>query len=459
MLGELILCLQFATDFYGKYIDMTNSMKKNWLILAHCFNMDGRAASQTITDKIPFIMKNGISPIVVSAPTGTRDKKFVHHQVLSPAPSGINFEMRKIIEKEFGKGIVSKFLKAIITFLCFPFLVLEKLIINLDSHWSWFITAGIKSCFLIRKYKPQLIYSTAGPSSTHLTGYILKKIFSIPWLAEIHDPLIHETGEKRYQRYAFHKWLEKKVFQNADAVIYFTENACRKARQRTQIHYNSHVLRPGATPPKIGSIRYKKKDQLHFGHFGSLASDRNLVLFMEALSDLFEEDPSLKKKIKIDVYGTELDAISKKAVKSLSLEDVVCEYGRLELDPVTDKSGRQQVFEKMHQCDVLLLIHGNESICDDYIPSKLYEYLLTQRPILGIASKQSELGSILSNLGHSIVEADQFYEIKSIIKKYTSNWEKSIMTSVQSNNGFTVEKSVEKIIKIAGSIPAGLRHL
>ena len=30
-----------------------------WLILAHCFNMDGRAASQTITDKLPFIQAGG----------------------------------------------------------------------------------------------------------------------------------------------------------------------------------------------------------------------------------------------------------------------------------------------------------------------------------------------------------------------------------------------------------------
>ena len=431
----------------------------NWLILAHCFNMDGRAASQTITDKIPFLMKNGITPIVVSAPTGIRDQNFVHHQVLSPAPSGINFEMRKIIEKKYGKGIQSELLKAIITFLCFPFLILEKLVINLDSHWSWFITAGIKSFFLIRRHKPQMIYSTAGPSSTHLTGYILKKIFKIPWIAEIHDPLILETGKRKYQRYAFHKWLEEKIFQSADGVIYFTENACRKARQRTQTNHNSYVLRPGATPPEIDNIKYKKNDQIHFGHFGSLASDRNLVLFMEALAGLFKSAPSLKEKVILDVYGTELDAISKKAVKSLSLEDVVCEHGRLELDPTTGKSGRQQVFEKMHLCDVLLLIHGSESISDDYIPSKLYEYLLTQRPILGIALKYSELGSILSDSGHSLIEPDRSDEIRSIIKNYIYNWEENQLAGVKKYTVFTVEKNVEKIIKIAESISADERSL
>lgn len=49
-------------------------MKNNerWLILSHGFNMDGRAASQTITDKIPFLVANNINPIIVSACTGKK---------------------------------------------------------------------------------------------------------------------------------------------------------------------------------------------------------------------------------------------------------------------------------------------------------------------------------------------------------------------------------------------------
>ena len=44
-------------------------MKQDWLVLSHGFNMDGRAASQTITDKIPHLLARGIKPIVLSAVT------------------------------------------------------------------------------------------------------------------------------------------------------------------------------------------------------------------------------------------------------------------------------------------------------------------------------------------------------------------------------------------------------
>ena len=40
---------------------------KRWLILAHGFNMDGRAASQTITDKVPYLLAAGLDLTVLSA--------------------------------------------------------------------------------------------------------------------------------------------------------------------------------------------------------------------------------------------------------------------------------------------------------------------------------------------------------------------------------------------------------
>ena len=54
---------------------------QNWLILSHCFNMDGRAASQTITDKIPYLIDAGIKLHVLSAVTGKKDNRprYQHH--------------------------------------------------------------------------------------------------------------------------------------------------------------------------------------------------------------------------------------------------------------------------------------------------------------------------------------------------------------------------------------------
>ncbi len=430
---------------------MKNINAEKWLIIAHCFNMDGRAASQTITDKIPFLMKKGIEPVVISAPTGTKDKNFIHSQIISPAPSGLIFEMRKILEKHFQKGILLQFLKALVSIFLFPFLIFEKIFINLDSHWSWFITASIRGVFIIKKHRPKLIYSSAGPSSSHLTGLILNKLFKLPWIAEIHDPLISESKivKKRYQRYIFHRWLEKIILKNACAIIYFTIKACENAKKRIGNPNNVHLLRPGANPPETSSISYHKREKIHFGHFGSLSSDRNLYNFMEALSYVFKKEPYLKNKVVLDIYGTKLDPVSRKAVRKFSLDDVVCEHGRLEFDFLTGKSGRQQVFEKMYITDVLVLIHGRSNISYEYIPSKFYEYQLTTRPIIGLTSQNSELASILNSFGYTVVHPADKKKIETILKGLISEWENDQLPEYNQVSFFSVENTVDKIMELS----------
>ena len=63
-----------------------NKDPKHWLLLSHAFNMDGIAASQCVTDKIPHFLAQGVKPVVLSGPTGLKDKVVEHHQVFSPMP-------------------------------------------------------------------------------------------------------------------------------------------------------------------------------------------------------------------------------------------------------------------------------------------------------------------------------------------------------------------------------------
>ena len=433
---------------------MTDSNRKTkvWLILAHCFNLDGRAASQTITDRIPLLIKKGVVPVVLSAPHGFKDHRFPHYRIISPAPSGILFEMRHIIKNNINNPVIKKTLKSILSVLILPFLILEKLIIHLDSHWSWFISASVKGRFLVHRYRPELIYSTAGPFSTHVAGFILHKIFRIPWLAEMHDPLIYDKEKHKWQMYLFKKWLEKKIFRNASAVIYFTEKALACAAHRNQITKRGYVIRPGAAPPDISGIRYKKRDRIHFGHFGSLAEDRNLKVVIQALYEMLRGRPELRHRICLDVYGSELDPVSLKSLSKYPLNAVLRRHGRLEYDPLTNKSGRQQVMEAMRQSDVLLLIHGEGMMCAEYIPSKLYEYLLTHRPILGLIEPDSELETFLIDGGHFVTPGNDVRGVKNIMAELIERWESDGLADLTEGSPFTVEAAVDNLLSIVKAI-------
>lgn len=80
-------------------------------------------------------------------------------------------------------------------------------------------------------------------------------------------------------------------------------------------------------------------------------------------------------------------------------DDLLLAHGRLEKDLVTGKSGRERVVEKMQEADVLILLHGNDEWCAEYIPSKFYEYLWADRPIWGITHRNPQLDQMLLDRG------------------------------------------------------------
>jgi len=433
--------------------DNTSGRKKNWLILAYLFNVDGKAASQTITDRIPLLLDQGIRPVVISAPIGDRDHRFPHVRIFSLMPSGLQYELRFLLKKKKMAKPVKGLLKALVTIICLPFYLIERIVIHLDTHWSWGISAAFRGIWSVLRHRPEVIYSTAGPSSTHFAGYILHRMTGVPWVSEIHDPLVYDIEQRRWgQRYRFNNWLEKVICRHAAAVIYFTEHALASADRRHPVRGLKRVLRPGAAPPDTPGVVYRKQDTIHFGHFGSLAVTRNLGRLIEALYRLFQDHPAWQAKVVVDIYGSGLDDVSKRCLVAFPLGCRFHEHGRLEFDAGTGKSGRQQVFETMKRSDVLVILHGSGLICDEYIPSKVYEYLLTGRPILGLTSDRSELGRILLECGHSVVDPDDIGAIAKALAGFITTWRNSGLPAVSVTSPYTVEATVRQFLAIVEKI-------
>jgi len=80
-----------------------NPTRSRWLIMSHAFNMDGRAASHTVTDKLKHLEAAGIEVVVLSGVSGDPDAKLEHHQLWSWSASGFRFEIRHVLQKKWGK--------------------------------------------------------------------------------------------------------------------------------------------------------------------------------------------------------------------------------------------------------------------------------------------------------------------------------------------------------------------
>jgi hypothetical protein len=430
-----------------------SGFRGKWLILSHAFNMDGRAASQTITDKIPFLMQMGITPIVVSAQTGTMDALVEHHQVPAIAPSGLKFDMRHILKKHIRNPLTFKIVKGLVSLALLPFYLLERAFIHLESQWSWFVMAYFKGAALIKKHSPVIIYSTGGANSAHFAGYLLARRHHIPWIAELHDPMIHGEWRNSRMRYRWAAYLEQKICRHASAAWWFTEMALTRARQRNpELGSRGHMIIPGVGAPDFQGATYCKRERIHFTHCGSLAETRNFAVFFEALHGVIEKHPQYRDKVQIDVYSSNLDAVSRSALDRFPLPGIVREHGRLETDPVTGKSGRQQVLEEMRKSDVLLLLHGSDPFCEEYIPSKLFEYLWAKRPVLGLIWRNPQLEQILTERGHLAINALDVEGVRVKLTEIFVRWEAGGLPDNEHSNPFTVEDSVRRIVTLADSL-------
>ncbi|MBI3533029.1 MAG: hypothetical protein HY068_11280, partial [Burkholderiales bacterium] len=387
---------------------MTAPFQQRWLILAHAFNMDGRAASQTITDKLPHLRRAGIEVVVLSGVSGTHDTVVEHHQLWPAGPAGLRFELRHVLRRRFGSGVLYRSLMVLASLLLLPGMLVEKLLRPVESSWSWWLTAYLKGRALARQQPFDLIYSTGGAFAAHFAGRALKKATGAPWMAEVHDPLVMPGTVPTTPQQKMQAEVERLICTDADIAIWFTEQALASARQRhPQLGERGKMMLPGIDPPFQALPPYHPGSKFIVGHFGSLSATRNLVPFIEALEVLQLRRPDLVAATELHVTGGPLDAVSAVKISQSPVGTCVRHLGRIEADPATGQSGREQILRRMRSVDVLLLLHGEERICEEYIPSKLYEYLWMQRPILAVVHKNPQMVQMLLGQGHAAIRTGE----------------------------------------------------
>jgi glycosyltransferase involved in cell wall biosynthesis len=415
--------------------------------------MDGRAASLTVTDKIPYLLKAGITPVVLSAVTGVKDTRFSHYQLLPWGPSGLRFDFRHWFANRFSRGILYKVITPLVSTLLLPFIVIERLVTGLSSQSSWSVPAFMRGLYLIKTEQVNLIFSSGGAWSAHLAAWWLKKVTGIPWIAEIHDPMVIRDNPEddgirpRKNRDArFLQKLEGRICRDADRVWWFTEGALAYAKHRhPELGDKGFVVLPGAEPP-IAKAEHQYGNSLNICHFGSLAEDRTIDPVMQGLQQLFKKHPQARDLVKIHVYGAGLDNNSQMTMSQLGFKDLLLSHGRLEHDPLTGMSGRQRVIQKMHEADVLLLLHGNYEWCAEYIPSKLYDYVWAQRPILALTNRNQFLDELLMGYSAYIAKTLDIDSIAEQLEIIWLDWQKKQLREVPFKP-VRVEEAVNQILE------------
>lgn len=230
------------------------------------------------------------------------------------------------------------------------------------------------------------IITTGPPHSLHLIGLALQKQMGIKWVADFRDPWTTIGYHKALKLLPWaqrkHKRLEKEVLQAADAII--VTSATTKTEFETLTSRPIEVITNGYDIATEPSLQLDAKFSL--AHIGSLLSARNPIVLWEALAELLQEVPELASHLQLNFIGTTSQEV-KDTLEKRGLLSYVHDYGYVaHLDAVC--------FQKQSQ--ILLLIEIDSPDTKLILPGKLFEYLVSGRPILAMGPESSDFASIIS---------------------------------------------------------------
>ncbi|MDN3493059.1 glycosyltransferase family protein [Winogradskyella bathintestinalis] len=256
-----------------------------------------------------------------------------------------------------------------------------------DARKNWINPSVHFLTNYIKEHQIETIITTGPPHSLHLIGLQLNAKLDVKWLADFRDPWTtigyHKDLKLTAASKAKHLDLEQKVLNSADEIIvtsYHTKNEFQTKSKRTITvitnGYDSH------------NISIAKKDRLFtVSHIGSLLSERNPEVLWETLSELIEENADFAAVFKLQLVGVVSDDVIS-SIHNYRLKNHLEVVGYVSHDEAIKFQMRSQL---------LLLIEIDSEDTKAIIPGKVFEYLISETPILAIGPKNADVEQIINS--------------------------------------------------------------
>ena len=245
----------------------------------------------------------------------------------------------------------------------------------------------------LAEHPVDLIVSTGPPQSMHLIGLRLARETGLPWIADFRDPWTrifyfkHLQMTKATERW--HEKMEKKVLDEASAVVAVSPLVQQEFQAMTD------------TPVELITNGFDECDfegsecteayggpekNFTITHTGLFAADGNPTVLWDVLSEKCAKDEQFRKLLKIKLIGKNDEQIIK-ALEDRGLKDMLEDMGY---------QPHSAAVQEQRTASVLILPLRKEPEYKAVLPGKLFEYLASFRPVLGIGQTDGAMAMILN---------------------------------------------------------------
>lgn len=382
---------------------------KKVLIIAYFFPPLGWSGVQRTLKYVKYLRNFGWEPVVVTV--GNTKFSIKDESLLKEIPEDITIVR---IDDILLKGITDPFKKQLIELIKPTFEIAEKsslfdeycnqieqyfekirnMILLPDSLALWAQQVAKKISLKMNLNTIDLIYTTSGPYSSHLVGFILKRNFNIPWVADFRDewtnnPYFHY--DENDIKYKIERELETKIVSSADRITTTTPMATRNYIKLFNLPLQKVVtITNGFDEEDFRDIGISKTNsKFTIVHNGSFYLVRDPFSFLRAIYNLIEKNLINKEKICIKFLGKDDEII----------KNGVCQIDVFKLVEWVPYLPHLQSIQESNNSDLLLLVAGAEDRVKSMVPGKLFEYMRIRKPILAISPKGSVIEDLLIHTG------------------------------------------------------------
>ena len=277
----------------------------------------------------------------------------------------------------------------------------------------------------------ETIVTSGPPHSLHLIGLELKQKLDIKWFADFRDPwtTIGYHKSLRLSRFAAkkHKALEHKVLNTADTIIVTSKTT--KSEFQAITTQPIAVITNGYDTEEVGKQTLDSKFSL--AHIGSFLSERNPLILWKSLVELLNEIPDFKSHLEVKLIG----AVSQEVLETIN---------KYKLDPFLNNLGyvsHKEAVTHQRKSQVLLLIEIDSDDTRSIIPGKLFEYMVSGRPIIAIGPQNSDFAEIITNTNTGVFfDYSEKMKLKSVILDFYNQFLEGKLQS----NGVGLQKYSRK---------------
>ena len=274
----------------------------------------------------------------------------------------------------------------------------------------------------LEEHPVDLIVSTGPPQSMHIIGMKLARETGLPWIADFRDPWTkifyfkHLSMTRATERW--HRRMEKRVLDEASVVVAVSPLVQQEFQNMTQTPVElitngfdecdfeqgapdqSGLSHPG--PDQATNIDPDQKSRLAAGgpdkdfvitHTGLFAADGNPTTLWKVLAAKCTKDEEFRKHLRIRFVGKTDDAILE-AVRAEGLDGHLTDMGY---------QPHAVAIREQRTASLLILPLRKEPEYRAVLPGKLFEYLASWRPVLGIGQPDGAMSMILNTTKTGVV--------------------------------------------------------